>query len=93
MRACVWVVARVKGGDVNLRELRVIYADGEGDLYRVRAQLPAGSETEPIDLRGESRGIRQVELVYDTGRRGRGRATVEVWAREAPERELPPLGR
>lgn len=87
------LILRVKGGDVNLRELRVIYADGEGDLYRVRAQLPAGSETEPMDLRGESRAIRQVELVYDTNRRGRGRATVEVWGREAPERELPPLPR
>ncbi|MFO1169826.1 MAG: hypothetical protein U1E49_02530 [Hyphomicrobiaceae bacterium] len=87
------LILRVKGGDVNLRELRVIYADGEGDLYRVRQLLPAGSETEAIDLRGESRGIRQVELVYDTARRGRGRATVEVWGREAPERELPPLGR
>ncbi len=44
------LVLRVRGGDVNLRELRVIYADGEGDLYRVRAQLPSGSETEVIDL-------------------------------------------
>lgn len=87
------LVLRVKGGDVNLRELRVIYANGEGDLYRVRAQLPAGSETEAIDLRGESRAIRQVELVYDPGRRGRGRANVEVWGREAPERELAPLPR
>lgn len=87
------LVLRVKGGDVHLRELRVIYANGEGDLYRVRAQLPAGSETEAIDLKGESRAIRQVELVYDPGRRGRGRASVEVWGREAAERELPPLPR
>lgn len=87
------LVLRVRGGDVNLRELRVIYADGEGDLYRVRAQLPSGSETEVIDLRGDERAIRQVELIYDAGRRGRGRATVEVWGRIAPERELPPLPR
>ena len=85
------LILRVRGGDVNLRELRVIYDDGEGDLYRVRAELPADSETEAIDLRGSERAIRQVELVYDTSRRGRGRAKVEVWGREAAERELPPL--
>ncbi|MEZ5924754.1 MAG: hypothetical protein R3D57_10275 [Hyphomicrobiaceae bacterium] len=87
------LVLRVSGGDVNLRELRVTYANGRDDVFRLRTQLPDGSETEAIDLKGDDRAIRQVELVYDTNRRGRGRATVQVWGREAAERELPPLSR
>jgi len=53
-----------RGGDVELLGLRVIYARGEPDDYRVRHILERGERTRPIDLRGRARSIDSIELVY-----------------------------
>ncbi len=56
----------VRGADVEILDLKVIYAGGEPDDIRVQHFLRAGERTRPLDLRGWERAIRQVDLVYRT---------------------------
>lgn len=56
----------VRGADVEVRELRVIYADGEPDDLAVRALIRAGEYTRPLDLQGWERAIDRVEMTFRT---------------------------
>ena len=69
---------RVDRADVFLISLRVVYEHGQPDDYQVNTRMRAGTETQPLDLRGERRSIRQVELVYSSIPSFRGTATVCV---------------
>ena len=53
-----------RGGDVEMLDLKVIYANGEPDDIRVRHILERGERTRPLDLRGRERSIDRIELVY-----------------------------
>ena len=54
-----------RGGDVEMLDLRVIYANGDPDDIRVRRILERGERTRPLDLRGErARSIQRIELTY-----------------------------
>ena len=56
--------------------MKVGYANGNVDDYPVRTQFAEGSQTRAIDIKGERRAIKQVEL---TDRPSfKGRATVCV---------------
>jgi hypothetical protein len=57
---------QVRGADVEIRDLRVVYANGDPDDIPVRNLIRADSRTRPLDLRGRERSIDQVELVYRT---------------------------
>lgn len=57
---------QVRGADVEMLDLKVIYANGEPDDIPVRSLIRADSRTRPLDLRGRERSIDQVELVYRT---------------------------
>ncbi len=57
---------RVERADVLLASLRVVYEHGPPDEYQVNTRIRAGSETQSLDLRGERRSIRQVDLVYSS---------------------------
>jgi hypothetical protein len=69
---------RVDRADVFLISLRVVYERGQADDYQVNTRMRAGTETQPLDLRGERRSIRQVELVYTSIPSFKGTATVCV---------------
>jgi hypothetical protein len=71
---------RVRGGAVEFRHVVVHYGNGASDEVQVRERIPAGGQTRPIDLRGERRDIRSVELWYAQGR-WRKRPTVELYGR------------
>jgi hypothetical protein len=43
-------------------DLKVIYANGEPDDIAVHAEIRAGGQTRALDLRGERRPIRQIEM-------------------------------
>ncbi len=73
---------RVERSDVLLLSLRVIYEHGPPDDFDVKNHLRAGSETRPLDLRGERRAIKQVELVYSTIPSLKGAARLCVDARQ-----------
>ncbi|MFM9848088.1 MAG: hypothetical protein ACKVP3_13115 [Hyphomicrobiaceae bacterium] len=56
----------VRGADVDLIDVKVIYANGEPDDIQVRHHLREGERTRPLDLRGWERAIDRVDLVYRT---------------------------
>ena len=54
-----------RGGDVEMLDLRVIYANGDPDDIRVRHILERGERTRSLDLRGDrARSIRRIEMTY-----------------------------
>ena len=68
----------VSGNKVHMMDLKVIYANGQPDDIQVRQEIRAGSHTRPLDLRGERRAIRQIEMIYRSQPNFRGQATVCV---------------
>lgn len=68
----------VAGNAIFLNDVKVVYANGNVDDYPVKAQVPAGSQTRAIDLKGERRAIKQIELTYRSRPSFKGRATVCV---------------
>jgi hypothetical protein len=68
----------VRGADVEMLNLRVIYANGEPDNLEVRHFLRQGEYTRPLDLRGWERAIDRVDMVYKTVPNFKGLATVCV---------------
>jgi hypothetical protein len=68
----------VRGADVNMLDLRVIYANGAPDDIPVRAVIRQGDRTRPLDLRGWERAINRVEMTYRTIPNFKGLATVCV---------------
>lgn len=69
---------KVTGNKIYMNDLKVIYANGSPDDLQVRSEIRAGGETRPIDLKGERRAIRQVEMVYRSQPNFKGQATVCV---------------
>ena len=68
----------VRGADVEMLDLRVIYANGAPDDIPVKAVLRQGERTRPLDLRGYERSIRRVDMVYRTIPNFKGLARVCV---------------
>ena len=58
---------RVRGGAIEFQRVVVHYGDGEPERIMVRERIPAGGMTRPIDLRGNRRFLRSVELWYSRG--------------------------
>ena len=68
----------VSGNKVHMMDLRVIYANGQPDDIPVREEIRAGGQTRALDLRGERRAIRDIEMVYRSQPNFKGEATVCV---------------
>jgi hypothetical protein len=69
---------RISDNDIFLRELTIVYGNGERDRKIIETAIPAGSQTRPIELRGD-RFIREIELVYRSNPARRDPAVVEVF--------------
>ena len=69
---------QVSGNKVYMDDLKVIYANGEPDDIPVRSEIRAGGQTRPLDLRGEHRAIREIEMKYRSQPNFKGQATVCV---------------
>jgi hypothetical protein len=65
-----------RGNDVEMLDLKVIYANGEPDDIPVRSLIRAGRETRALDLRGRERAIDRIDMVYRARPNFRGQATV-----------------
>lgn len=67
------------GNAINLIEMRIVYGNGRGETFDVNATIPPDGATRPIDLRGSSRGIDRIELLYGSrpGFSGKTRLCVE----------------
>lgn len=69
---------RVRKAPVEFFDLRVVYGSGAAESFRVRATVPPGSESRPIDLGGKGRGIDRVEMIYRATPSFKGTAEVCV---------------
>lgn len=74
------VQIRVQGVAVQFREVTIHFVNGKRQTVELRDVIPAGGQSRVVDLVGDDRHIRSVELVYDSQSRGR-RGTVRVWGR------------
>lgn len=82
-----------RGGDVEMLDLKVVYANGQPDDIPVRRVLRRGDRTNPLDLRGSERSIDRIEMVYRAVPNFRGREAVvcvEGLAHAAPPPPPPP---
>jgi hypothetical protein len=68
----------VSGNKVHMMDLKVIYANGQPDDIPVREEIRAGGQTRALDLKGERRAIRDIEMVYRSQPNFKGEATVCV---------------
>lgn len=68
----------VRGADVEMLDLKIIYANGEPDDIPVRHIIRKGERTRALDLRGRERAIDRVEMVYRTVPNFKGLANVCV---------------
>lgn len=65
--------------DIEVTDVTVIYGNGEPDRLPVRHHLRRGTETAPIDLKGNTRAIKEIHFVYKSRPSFRGRAIMEVY--------------
>jgi hypothetical protein len=73
------IALSVRDADVYLREITLVYANGQRETKEVYTSIPANSRTRPIEIEG-SRFLREIELVYQSQPNRRDdRATVEVY--------------
>jgi hypothetical protein len=56
----------VRGADVEVLNLRVIYGNGEPDDIPVKHFVRAGERTRPLDLKGWERVIDRIDMAYKT---------------------------
>lgn len=55
---------QVNDGTLRLNRMRVVFSDRSTQVLDVRAAIPKGTETRPIDLDGRRRTIERIELEY-----------------------------
>ncbi|MGH8108252.1 MAG: DUF2541 family protein [Arenimonas sp.] len=71
---------RVSKGRVEIERLWVKYGNGERDNLNVADHIAKGGATRWIDLKGDTRCIKEIGIIGDTERSG-DRARVDIWAR------------
>jgi hypothetical protein len=69
---------KVTGNSVYIRDLKVVYSNGDPDDLQVRAEIRQNGETGPLDLRGRERSIDRVEMLYRAKPNFKGKARVCV---------------
>jgi hypothetical protein len=70
---------RVAKAPIEFDRVVVHYADGEPEELQVRDRIPAGGQTRAIDLRGNTRFVRSVELWYARGSRSPRQPEVRLY--------------
>ncbi|HWM85574.1 MAG TPA: hypothetical protein VNO33_07045 [Kofleriaceae bacterium] len=71
----------VEEGEVNLDDIIIEYDNGRKHSPQLHHSFRDGSRTRPVDLRGDARAIRRVELRYSNMPKNQ-RAKVQIWGRE-----------
>lgn len=74
---------RVLDNDIHIKEMKIVYANGESDTLAINADIPKNSRTNWIDLRGD-RFIKEIQLVYRSRPNFNGQARIEIFGRYAP---------
>ena len=71
----------VEGAPLELEAMTVTFRNDKQFKASVKQNLSANSASAPIDLPGDKRGIKHVDLTYRTAAKGAGKATVMVYGR------------
>ncbi|MFY9610760.1 MAG: hypothetical protein WAU45_19380 [Blastocatellia bacterium] len=74
------ILLEVQGGAVEFNRVVVHFENGGDHEMEVRDRVPSGGRTRAIDLPGDRRNIRSVELWYERGN-WRRRPTVKLYGR------------
>ena len=72
---------RVQGGAIEFQRVVVHFENGADTEVEVRDRIQAGGQTRVIDLPGDQRRIRSVEVWYGKENRGFRRPTLVVYGR------------
>lgn len=75
------VQLRVTQNAIDMRDLKVVYGNGNADDLQVRSNIRAGGQTRWIDLKGEGRAIREINLAYASRPNFKGQARVCAYGR------------
>lgn len=71
----------VQGGDIEIQRVVVHFENGADAEVEVRDRIRNGSRTRAIDLPGDERRIRSVEVWYGRGNWGRSRPQLVLYGR------------
>lgn len=71
----------VQGGDIEIQRVVVHFENGADTEVEVRDRIRNGSTTRAIDLPGDERRIRSVEVWYGRGNWGRSRPQLVLYGR------------
>lgn len=75
---------KVRDRSITLRELRVIYGNGQSDVFRLTQRVDPGEMVGPLELPKGKSAIRKIVAKYRSRLffgKGKGTAMVEVWGR------------
>lgn len=77
------VKLKIKKAPIFLKNINIIFRNGENKNVVFNKNFPAGSETRVIDLPGNKRIINKVKLNYTTKNKSKnGRAIVALWGKK-----------
>jgi hypothetical protein len=83
-----------ENNDIHLLSLRLVYMNGSDENFPVDRLIRDGQD-QPIDLRGERKYLKRIELIYRSRPSVEGRAVMKVYGEPArfggPPSELPPI--
>ena len=84
---------RVMRRGIRIADMKVHFGNGQVQDVKLRSDIKAGGETRVIDLPGDGRVIRKIDLVYKTKRGSKGRAKVQVWGKRIAKviKKKPPV--
>jgi len=71
---------KVKGAPIHLRNMRVIFGNGQDMNVKVGYKFAPGAER-IVDLPGNKRIIKKIKLNYTTVPNAKGRAEVVIWGK------------
>jgi hypothetical protein len=71
----------VEGAPLDLEAMTVTFGNDRQFKANVAQNLSANSASAPIDLPGEKRGIKYIDLTYRTASKGEGKAKVMIYGR------------
>jgi len=75
------VKLKIMKAPIHLLNINIIFANGDNKNVAIDKLLPAGSETAVIDLPGNKRIIKKVNLNYKSVPTQKGRAVVSLWGK------------
>ncbi|MBL4706795.1 MAG: hypothetical protein JKY54_19855 [Flavobacteriales bacterium] len=72
---------KVKGAPIHIHNIRVIFGNGESMNLKIGKKFAAGSESRVLDLPGNKRIIKKINLNYKSVPVGKGRAEIVAWGK------------